>query len=277
MRVARRIGLTSCLMLALGWLAFQPPAGAVVVERVLDGDTVLLADGRRVRYLGVNTPEHGQLFAEEAKRTNERLVQGKDVRLVVAGDRRDGYQRTLALVYVGKVLANARLIANGVGYLFVLQPLDHYPEWLELQRRARALRLGMWGAAGQPVPLRITTVRADAAGSDRKNLNGEYVRVCNVDTVAVELKGYTVGDASGRRFTFPAGRLEPGYTALLLSGRGRTRTRGLQFVYHWGSSRPIWNNTGDTASLFDPTGALIDTFHVRPRTRSRWRRLSPHS
>src|SRR5712691_3336746 len=60
---------------------FSSPVSASTVAAVIDGDTIMLTDGTRVRYLGVNTPEHGQPFYEEAKRYNERLVLHKEVRL----------------------------------------------------------------------------------------------------------------------------------------------------------------------------------------------------
>src|SRR3989442_7902281 len=72
---------------------FPSPSFAATVAVVFDGDTIQLADGTRVRYLGVNAPEHGQPFATEAKRYNERLVLGKDVRFETRGQERDDYHR----------------------------------------------------------------------------------------------------------------------------------------------------------------------------------------
>ena len=238
-------------------------AGAATVAAVLDGDTIKLTDGTMVRYLAVNAPERGQPFYEEAKRYNERLVLGKTVRLETTRQQRDTYRRTLAYVYVGNTLVNAQLIAEGWGHLFVIDSFDRYHDWLQLQKHAQAQRKGMWRAGGVPGPLKITTVRADAEGDDRRNLNGEYVRICNVSDHLVELQGFSVQDASGQRYVFPEGQLDPGYTALLLSGKGRDTTRRGQGVFHWGSARPIWNNDGDTAALFDPDGKLIDVFQVQ--------------
>ena len=240
---------------------------AATVAVVFDGDTIQLADGTRVRYLGVNAPEHGQPFAEEAKRYNERLVLGKDVRLKTGEQERDAYHRVLAYVYVGDVLVNARLIAEGLGHLFVIGSLDHYNEWLQLQRDARAQHKGMWRTGGVPGPLKITTVHADAQGDDRRNPNGEYVRICNVGDRPVALHGFSIQDTGHHRYVFSTGTLEPGYTALLLSGRGHDRMQRGQLLFYWGSGRPIWNNDGDTASLVDPNGKLIDTFRVQGQER----------
>jgi endonuclease YncB( thermonuclease family) len=264
-----RLCLSVCLFFPAfvfsGLVCFPSLSLATTVAAVLDGDTIKLIDGTVVRYRGVNTPEQGQPFYEEAKRYNERLVLGKTVRLETIGRQRDAYHRALAYVYVGNTLVNAQLIAEGWGHLFVIGSFEDYDDWLQLQKQAQAQRKGMWQAGGVPGPLKITTVQADAKGDDRRNLNGEYVRICNVSAHLVELQGFSIQDASGRRYVFPGGQLDPGYTALLLSGKGRDTTRRGQRLFHWNAARPIWNNDGDTASLFDPDGNLIDVFQVPGR------------
>src|SRR5690349_11258023 len=74
------------------------------VERVVDGDTIVLAGGERVRYIGVDTPESVkpgtpvQCFAERASAFNARLIEGQQVRLRYDAERVDRYGRTLAYV-----------------------------------------------------------------------------------------------------------------------------------------------------------------------------------
>ena len=256
--------LMSLFFLLILSLLFASPSSsfAATVASVIDGDTIVLTGGAKVRYLGVNTPEHGQPFYAEAKRFNERLVLGKEVRLKTGEEEYDAYHRQLAYVYVGDVLVNARLIAEGLGHLFVIGSLDYYQEWLRLQKDAQAQHKGMWRPGGVLGPLRITNVRADAEGDDRRNPNGEHVRICNVSAGPVALQGFSIEDAAHHRYVFPDDTLAPGYTALLLSGKGQDTTRRGQLVFHWGDG-PIWNNNGDTASLFDPHGKLIDSFQVR--------------
>jgi micrococcal nuclease len=258
--------LTLALLLSFPALAFSFSAA---VKTVLDGDSIILANGTKVRYFGVNTPEYKQPFAEEAKQFNTQLVRGKEVEVVPAKKKRDGYGRLLAYVSVNDSLINARLLEEGLAYLFTFGPFAHYEEWLALQQRAQAQHKGMWkeGVFG---PLKITTLHANAKGNDRKNLNGEYVRVCNVSAKPVELAGFVVKDVAMHEYTFPAGTLEPGYTALLLSGAGDQQRRGGQLIFHWNAGSSIWNNDADTSFLFDPDGRRIDTFQFQKR----WRRRS---
>ena len=251
-----------CFGPALLLLLTAAAAQAAQVSAVLDGDTIRLSDGQVVRYFGLNSPEYGQPFAEQAKRYNEQLVLGKQVRVVGARPKFDRYQRLLAYVYVENSLVNTRLIRAGWAHVFILDPFDRADDWLRLQRDAQATGRGMWRTVEGP--LKITLVHADAPGDDRHNPNGEYIRICNISPQPVELDGFAVQDEKNHRYVFPTGRLQPGYTALLSSGPGSTSVRHGQYRFHWGGG-PVWNNTGDTAFLFDPSGARIDAYPVRPK------------
>ena len=64
----------------------------VLVERVIDGDTIEIAGGERVRYIGIDTPElrpQAEPFASQAEAMNRRLVQGRYVRLLSGVTDRD--------------------------------------------------------------------------------------------------------------------------------------------------------------------------------------------
>jgi micrococcal nuclease len=161
---------------------------------------------------------------------------------------------------MGEVLVNARMIAEGWGHVFVIGSSNHVQEFLQLQKKAQTQHKGMW-RDGISSPLKITTVHVNAAGDDRRNPNGEYVRICNVSDKPLGLQGFSIQDAERHRYAFSSGVLEPGYTALLVSGKGQNTTRRGQLIFYWGLG-PIWNNDEDTASLFDPEEKLIDTVHI---------------
>src|SRR6187401_1781648 len=75
---------------------------SAVVTRVIDGDTLELVGGERVRYLLVDTPEstngHDECFGAEASEFNRSLVEGRRVALRYAEQCRDRYARLLAYV-----------------------------------------------------------------------------------------------------------------------------------------------------------------------------------
>jgi len=259
---------TAAVALLALLLAALPAAGeerVATVRSVIDGDTVVLDDGRRIRYLGINAPERGEAYFAEATAFNRRLTEGRRVRLEPDQVLEDRYHRLLFYVYVDGEMVNARLIEEGVAHLLVIPPnLKHYDRLLELQRQARAARRGIWRHLKGP--LKITSLEANPAGDDRSDPNGEYIRIANVIDEMVEIRGFVLTDRYGHRYTFPALSLKPGYSVLLLSGRGIDLTDPRkQIVLYWQSEGPIWNNDGDTATLRAPDGALVDVWEYRGR------------
>jgi endonuclease YncB( thermonuclease family) len=122
------------------------------VVAVLDGDTIIIGGGEKVRYAGLNTPEthHPDKLPEycgqEAFEANRRLVAGKTVRLEFDERRRDKYGRLLAYVYVDSLCVNAELIRQGYAQVSTYKDNQRYhDEFMRLQQNAIAARRGMWG------------------------------------------------------------------------------------------------------------------------------------
>lgn len=146
--------------LALGAYLFDPqPAGLpeqAIVSRVIDGDTIELFGGQRVRYLGIDTPEtrrrigdrwmkDPEPFGEEATEANRRLVEGRQVRLEYDVQPRDRYGRLLAYVYVGDEMINARLLEDGFAQPLTIPPNVKYTdEFRARAQQARAASRGLW-------------------------------------------------------------------------------------------------------------------------------------
>lgn len=132
----------------------EHPVTPAVVERVIDGDTVVLVGGEKVRYIGVDTPElqhrpkkKAQPYAKEATEFNRGLVEGKKVRLEMDVERRDKYTRLLAYVYLedGRFV-NAELLKEGYAQLLTIPPNVRYVDlFTGLQKQARDAKRGLWG------------------------------------------------------------------------------------------------------------------------------------
>jgi micrococcal nuclease len=125
------------------------------VAQVVDGDTIVLAGGERVRYIGVDTPESVkpgtpvQCYAKAAARENARLVAGQRVRLRFDAERRDRYGRTLAYVYraADGLFVNAELVRRGFATTLTIPPnVAHASEFRRLARGARVAGRGLWSA-----------------------------------------------------------------------------------------------------------------------------------
>jgi micrococcal nuclease len=121
-----------------------------VVKKVFDGDSVLLFDGREIRYIGIDAPETGgkrpaEEGGREAARENETLVGGKEVRLEFDRELTDRYKRTLAYVYVGDTFVNLTLVKDGVALALPYAPnLKHQRELKKAMDEARRARRGLW-------------------------------------------------------------------------------------------------------------------------------------
>jgi micrococcal nuclease len=117
-----------------------------LVTSVIDGDTVELADGRHVRYLGIDAPESGEYYAENATERNKELVEGKTVELQKGKQDKDQYGRLLRYVYVDGVFVNAELIAGGYAKVYLFDPDDRHGQALmEMEGYAVLRGLGLWG------------------------------------------------------------------------------------------------------------------------------------
>lgn len=124
----------------------------VVSKQVIDGDTLDLVDGRRVRLIGINTPEigrHGEAsepYAQAARKELLRLVRDTDLRLVVGEEPQDRYGRTLGHLFdADGANIEARLLRQGLGFTVAIPPnLLLLNCQLQQEKHARMQRLGVW-------------------------------------------------------------------------------------------------------------------------------------
>lgn len=149
--------------------AFCPAPGtlpSVKVQRVVDGDTLRLADGRSVRLIGLNSPElrrqgrSAEPFAEAARRRLSELVAASDGRvgLRLGRQAQDHYGRTLAHAYdaEGRNL-EAQLLAEGLGFLVAITPNVALVDCQRAaERSARQTRAGLWRQPPVQAPERLS-------------------------------------------------------------------------------------------------------------------------
>ena len=116
------------------------------VLRVIDGDTIEVAlnrRNRRVRYVGINTPERDEPCSDTATAANRRLVGGRTVTLVRDTEDVDRYGRLLRYIYVGDTLVNEMLVRDGFAENFVWEPNTRFADrFRALEAEARAAGRG---------------------------------------------------------------------------------------------------------------------------------------
>jgi len=125
----------------------------VLVSRIIDGDTIELSNGKRVRYIGIDTPETRrsrrsvQCFGKEAKEANSNLVLNKTVLLKKDVSETDKFSRLLRYVYLEDgTFVNLWLIKNGYASVYTYPPdVAHVREFLMAEQKARQSKQGLWG------------------------------------------------------------------------------------------------------------------------------------
>ncbi|MCA9536930.1 MAG: thermonuclease family protein [Myxococcales bacterium] len=120
-----------------------------VVARVIDGDTVELEGGERVRYLLVDTPENTssvECFGAEATAFNRALVEGREVRLTYDVACTDRFDRLLAYVEVDGRVVNQLLVEQGYACVLHIPPNGEElaPLYEDLETRAVDEGRGLW-------------------------------------------------------------------------------------------------------------------------------------
>ncbi|MCC5804351.1 thermonuclease family protein [Rossellomorea vietnamensis] len=132
----------------------------VLVSRVVDGDTVELKDGRKVRFIGVNTPEsttRTEEYGKEASNYTTEKLEGKTVWLQKDVSETDRYNRYLRLVWleiptddmneeeIRTKMFNADLVLNGYAEPSTYNPDVTYSDYfVTFAREAREKETGLW-------------------------------------------------------------------------------------------------------------------------------------
>ena len=123
-----------------------------LVTRVIDGDTIEVEGGRRVRYIGIDTPEITDCFGVTAKDKNSDLVAGKPVRLVSDISDKDAYGRLLRYVYAGDIFVNDTLVRQGFAAAEPIKPdIQYASQFLTAQNEAKQEHRGIWQACKSSV------------------------------------------------------------------------------------------------------------------------------
>lgn len=154
---------------ALLFCLFIGPAQAEIasfkttVRHVIDGDSIVLEDGRQVRLIGINAPEFGKRrrraepLAREARDHLRTILKGKEVWVIPGEEKHDRYGRLLAHVELlqGKNV-QISLLKKGLASAVVHPPnLSHQRRYHMAEKQARRARIGIWGHPYYaPIPVR---------------------------------------------------------------------------------------------------------------------------
>ena len=204
----------------------------VNIERVLDGDTVELTDGRHIRLTNINTPEKKLAYSELAKNY---LIEFADENVELEDLGVDKYGRTLGRLYSGDEYINLEIVRQGFAHSYIVFDGEER-EFSKAEEKARNSKSGIWELSPYAECVSIKINKYD-----------EYVEIR--DSCGVDFAGWTLKDESTKMYRFSQ---DAGDEFILYSGKGEDTGEKL----YWGKGK-VWNDDKDRIFIRDSDGKLV--------------------
>jgi len=201
------------------------------VKRVIDGDTLIVGNNTSVRLFGINSPEKGELFYEEAKEFLEYLVLNKTIFIESFG--KDKYYRELGVLFSDNENVNKKLIENGLANVYILDNKKYEKEFREAWEEC----------VEENINLCEKSLKVCSECIKVKEFIGQEIvfeNVCNFDC---DLTGWSIKDEGRKKFIF-------GETQL-------NRKDEIKITSNYFEEDYVWTSTGDTLFLRDGEGKLV--------------------
>lgn len=253
----------------------------VSVVEVVDGDTVDIkfSNGSidTVRLLGVDTPEkYGENNPEEfqgisdpdylhewgvkaSEFTKKLLDKNVYLKYDEEAGKRGYYGRLLAYIYYKNgTMHNQQLIKHGYARVYKESNFKHRQEFFKTEETSKNNYRGIWKklknqTKNQNLTIQITETQFNAPGNEYENLNKEWIQVTNLHNKTINLKNWKLKDEANNTYTFPNITIQPNQKIRIHTGKGTNNKTDL----YWNSTKPIWNNNGDTATLINTQNQII--------------------
>jgi micrococcal nuclease len=120
--------------------------GPYTVTKVIDGDTLDINTSQRIRLSGINTPEIGECYYQEAKDKLTQLTLEKQVYLEKDKTDKGKYGRLLRYIYINNTLINELLVLEGYAKVYDKYAYDtkRYSQLKKAEEQAKSKKLGVW-------------------------------------------------------------------------------------------------------------------------------------
>ncbi|MCK5449354.1 thermonuclease family protein [Candidatus Pacearchaeota archaeon] len=120
----------------------NPETSNSIVTRIIDGDTIELINGQKIRLKGINTPEKSMPFSQEATEFLEQLILNQSIKIESHGT--DKYGRILAYIFLEEKNINKELLGEGLATLYYYEKDKYYDELKNTEEFARLNQKGLW-------------------------------------------------------------------------------------------------------------------------------------
>jgi len=214
------------------------------VGRIVDGDTAII-NGNSTRFLGINTPEKGERYYQEAKDFLGGLILNKTVTLEYGAEKTDLYGRKLAFIFLDGKNINIEQVRNGFANVYVLDYKKYESELREAWEECIA--------DGRNLCERSTNECSYCIELKDLDIENQEVILSNKCDFGCSLNNWTIKDEGRKKFTFRNFVLETNKEARIIVGNGTDSAD----VLYWKDETYVWTATGDTLFLRDSEGKLV--------------------
>jgi endonuclease YncB( thermonuclease family) len=252
---------TECIENVCLDLEYAKDSNVSYVAKVIDGDTIILESGKKVRLLGINTPEFGQACYENATKFLEGLLLNKEVILEKDKEDTDSYGRLLRYVIADNKNVNLEMIKTGFAKALILGENKKYEAELKAAEELAQKKDGcIWQKSSECKDcIGISYFHLNAEGDDCSNPNDEYITFKNSCKESCDITNWQISDEATYTYTFKKMELKSNKEITIKSGPGRDNLTVLFWANSgtFGKCPAIWNNDGDTVYLTDSHGKQV--------------------
>lgn len=237
-RYAFIFALAITLIIAVNALLFSidlsPSREKVKISRIIDGDTLELEDGRKIRFLNINAPEKNQ-FGYELAINYIKNYENKTLEIEVTGI--DKYQRVLARIYTPDYL-NLELVKKGFVSKFLVEDSE-LKIFSNAEKEAVEKSLGIWRKS-----IYYNCIESEINEKD------EYVIIEN-NCNKVNISSWSLKDESRKIYQFSDMKIG---RVILHTGYGKDNETDL----FWNLETSVWNNDRDSLYLLDKEKNIVN-------------------
>lgn len=216
------------------------------VKRVIDGDTIVIENNTHVRLLGINTPEHGEKYYQEAKDFLNEKILNKTIELEFGKNKKDRYGRVLAYVFLDNKNINLELVKNGFANIYFPSGKDqHYIEFKNAWNNCIKNKINLCEPSIEECSICIQL--------NELNYKTQEVVFYNKCDFNCDLSNWKIKDEGRKNFVFPEFILPPKSELKIIVGNKTSNKKEL----FWTDEDYVWTKTGDSLFLRDSEGRLV--------------------
>lgn len=213
-----------------------------IVERIIDGDTVIV-NNESVRLLGINCPERGERYYDEATDFLKDFLLGKSVK--TQGNKKDRYYRNLKYLFLDGKNINVEMVKNGFANVYILDDKNYEEELRNAWEKCIEEGINLCEKSNNKCANCI-----ELKGINYKDQEIIFHNKCNFNC---ELTNWSIKDEGRKKFIFENFVLGKNKDVKIIVEESEDNDE----VLFWKGEDYVWTSTGDTLFLRDNEGNLV--------------------